>query len=235
MILIPDDAGYSVSERQAIRRAAESSMAALEIPEGRVTRLEAQSCLELLALFHGAGIPLSADCYDLSSFDIASLRHTKPNLLRLGDAVGDQRVIEIDSGLVLFFPETIGQAPLFYLQSNARPLVPNLYLQELRLEEWSRPVCCYQALIDKEKLIYEPQEIIAHKRKEMREGLDPLPELLTYISSGIALCIHVAPRQFSYRFPEYALPRVVYWDLEELREELQESMEMMIDNKRGQL
>jgi len=207
-------------------------MVALDIPPASVTRIEAQSCLELLTLFHDAGIPLSVECYDLSSFELRSLQHTKPNLIRLGDVNGDQRVLEINAGLVLFLPETIGQAPVVYLQSNERPPVPNLYLMEHRLDEWSKPIYCHQALLGKSELIYEPQSLIDHKRAEMEGMVDTLPELLTFISAGIALAIHVAPRQFSYRFPEYALTRIVHWDINDLQEELQETMESMMKAKR---
>lgn len=231
---IPDDAGYSIAERIAFRRAAETSMAALGIPIGQVTRMEAQSSLELLSLFHDISIPLSAECYDLSSFVISDLKHTKPNLLRLVDPEGDQRVLEIAAGLVLFFPETVGQAPVIYLQSNERPPVANLYQVEHNLEEWSRPVCCYQALLGKEKLIFESAEVIAHKLAEMEGEVEPLPELLTFTTAGIALGIHVAPRQFNYRFPEFALTRIAHWSLDELQEILQETMNMMIEAKQQQ-
>ena len=228
---MPDDASYTIEERQVIRRAAEAAMLALEIPVGQVTRLEAESCLGLLRFFFTAGIPLSAECYDLAVFDIASLSYTKPNLIRLGDHHDDQRVLQIAAGLVLFFPETVGQAPIIYLESRERPVQPHLYLYEHSLDEWSKPVLSHVALLDGAQIVIEPQEVIARKHLEMQGEAPPLPELLTFLTQGIALGIHVAPRQFCYRFPEYALSQIAHWSLQDLHEELQETMALVVRSK----
>jgi len=226
-----DDASFSIEERQAIRRAAEATLKALDVPQGAATLLDGESALGLVALFSKAGIPMSAECYDLAVFDLMKVVYTKPNLLRLSDTEGDHRVFEIGSGLVLYFPETLGQAPVLYLEARERSQLPHLLLQEEQLEEWPRPVRFHLSLLGDEQLIYLKDEVISYLRQEMTASVPPLPELRAFITSGIALGIHVAPRQFCYRFPEYNISRIAHWQLAELQEDLQNTMNAMISLK----
>ena len=225
-----DDAGYSIIERQAIRRAAEATLSALDVPKGQVTRVEASSLLRLLELLFRARVPLKADCYDLAAFDVASLIYSQPNMLRIGDSELDERVFAVASGLVLYFPETIGQAPVIYLESEERQEQEHLHVTEFHLDEWSKPIRYHQALLDEERILYKADEVKAALRAEMMGGKH-YPELLSYLTPGISLAIHVAPRSFSYRLPEFSLSQIAHWPLDELHETLSEVMERMINSK----
>ena len=65
----------------------------------------------------------------------------------------------------------------------------------------------------------------------MMGDADPCPELHSYLSAGIALAVHVAPKQFCYRFPEYAISRIAHWSLEDVQEALELIMEHLCLSK----
>ena len=224
-----DDASLSIEARIMIRRAAEETLTALDLVPG-VMFLDAPSCLGLLNLYYAAKIPLNAECYDLSSFSIANLSVTQPDLIRLGEANGDQRILAIANGLLLYFPDTLGQAPVLYLASKAREVQENFYLSEIQADEWSKAIQYQEVFIRDNQLIYSHEEVLAQKKAEL-EGATPLPQLFNYLSQGIALAIHVAPTTFSYRFPEYAITQVAHWPIQELHETMEEVWERMTVNK----
>ena len=212
----------------AIRRAAESSMLALDLPIGKATQMEAESALSLLQLFRRMQVPLIAECYDLAAFAVQNIEFNRPDLLRISDTEGNLRVMEIAAGLILFFDETIGQAPVIYLEAKERPVQPHLYLAEQYLDEWSAPLLYHQALMAQGgQLIFQPEEVKARRLAEMQGEGEVLPELNSYITKGIALCIHVAPRQFSFRYPEYAISQIARWSIDDLAEELGDIMAML--------
>lgn len=218
-----EDVVYSIEERVEIRRDAEAILETAGISAGTVTLVQGASMYHLISVLLKAGVPLLATAYDLEDFQVAHISRSQQQLLRLTDADKITRVMEPTQGLVLRFPETVGQAPVLYLSVKKREAQPGLKLCHFELPEWFLPVDYHVAFLGEDGITVKQNEVDAYLLRQM-QGLDTPPEVYSYLTEGIGLVIHVAPKTFSYRFPELTLERVAHWSTDELQRELEEMM-----------
>jgi len=73
----------------------------------------------------------------------------------------------------------------------------------------------------------EVEEIL---RRQMLGETAPAA-IYSYLSQGIGMVFHVAPKTFQYRYPEFSLERVAHWSLADLQEEMTELMQRLILKK----
>ncbi|MPM35700.1 hypothetical protein SDC9_82293 [bioreactor metagenome] len=222
-IYVREDVVYSIEERLQIRRDAETILETAGVGSGSVTLVQGASMYHLISVLLKAGVPLWATTYDLADFQLAHISKSQQNLLRLTDDEKVTRVFEPENGLVLRFPETVGQAPVLYVSVKARPALSSLKLCQFQLPEWFSPVEYHLAFLDSEGFTVRQEEVEKYLLKQMLGETTP-PEVYSYLSKGIGLVIHVAPKTFSYRFPEFTLEHVAHWPMDELQNELEEMM-----------
>jgi len=214
---------YSIEERMEIRRDAEAILETAGISAGTVTLVQGASMYHLISVLLKTGVPLLATAYDLEDFQLAHISRSQQQLLRLTDEDKITRVMEPSNGLVLRFPESVGQAPVLYLGVKHREALPGLKRCQFSLPEWFLPIDYHVAFLGEDGFTVRQEEVDRYLLRQM-QGLDTPPEVYSYLTGGIGLMIHVAPKTFSYRFPELTLERVAHWSTDELQRELEEMM-----------
>ncbi len=225
-----EDVTYSIEERMEIRRDAEAILQVAGVQEGSVTRIEAISIYNLISVFLKAGVPLTATGYDLEDFSPLHVSRSEQNLLRFIDEEKMTRVLEPAGGLVLRFPSTVGQAPVIYLAFKQRPVQPDLKLSSFLLPEWHQPVQYHLAFLQENGIAFRQTEVEEILRRQMLGETAPAA-IYSYLSQGIGMVFHVAPKTFQYRYPEFSLERVAHWSLADLQEEMTELMQRLILKK----
>lgn len=225
-----EDVTYSIEGRMEIRRDAEAILEVADVKEGSVTRVEASSMYHLISVLLKAGVPLTATGYDLADFNPLHVSRSEQNLLRFIDDEKTTRVMEPAGGLVLRFPLTVGQAPVIYLAFKQRPIQPDLKLSNFLLPEWSQPVQYHLAFLHENGIAFRQTEVEEILRRQMLGEAVP-PEIYSYLSKGIGMVLHVAPKTFQYRYPEFTLERVAHWSLDDLQEEITDLMQRLILKK----
>ena len=218
-----EDVLYSIEERMEIRRDAEAILETAGVGAGSVTLVQGASMYHLISVLLKAGVPLAATSYDLESFQLAHISRSQQQLLRLTDQEKITRVVEPSNGLVLRFPETVGQAPVLYLGVKKREALPELKLCQFSLPECFLPIEYHVAFLGEDGFTVKQEEVDRYLIRQM-QGLETPPEVYSYLTEGIGLVIHVAPKTFSYRFPELSLEKVAHWSMDELAREAEEMM-----------
>lgn len=232
LLAVREDVTYSVQERMEIRRDAEAILEVADVKEGSVVRIEAASMYNLISVLLKAEVPLTATCYDLADFYPLHVSRSEQNLLRFIDDEKTTRVMEPAGGLVLRFPSTVGQAPVIYLAFKQRLIQPDLKLSSFLLPEWSQPVQFHIAFLHENGIAFRQAEVDEILRRQMLGEAAP-PEIYSYLSKGIGMVLHVAPKTFQYRYPEFSLEKIAHWSLDDLQEETTDLMQRLILKKSG--
>ena len=221
-----EDVEYSIEDRAAIRSDAEAILEAIGLPSASVALAEGKALYNLISVYLKAEIPLHATTYDLEDFSLAHVSMSEQNLLRLTDQNKNTKVFAPTKALIMRFPQTIGQAPVIYIGAAQREKQRALKLLQFQLPEWSKPIEYHLAFMDQEKMILKEDEVDKALLEQMQSE-KKLPEITSFLSEGIALCLQVAPKTFSYRYPEFSMEKVAHWPFSILKEELEDLMERL--------
>ncbi|MGE5652828.1 MAG: hypothetical protein ACM3ZQ_00985 [Bacillota bacterium] len=219
-----NDAELTIEHRREIRQRAEQVLLTHHVPIGRVTRLTAAKAAALLrSLVYESS--LTAESYDLDRYTLGGVQVLEDNLVKLVGEDGSERVMGLDGMVVASFPETIGQAPVMFLGTYQRPSQPHLYLRELSLPEWYRPVSMHLAYRQGKTIFFTPDDMKRLMRQEMNGEVHGLNEIISFLTGGIGAVVHVRPCQFTYRYPELSIEKIALWSLDDVYEELDELMQ----------
>ncbi len=219
-----NDVELTIEHRREIRQRAEKVLQSQHVPIGNVTRLPATKAAALLrSMAHETS--LAVESYDLVRCALAGVQVLEGNLVKLIGEDGSERVMGLDGMVVASFSETIGQAPVLFLGTYARPVQPHLYLRELSLPEWSRPLNMHLAYRQDKTIFFTSEDMKRLMRQEMAGEVDGLHEIISFLSAGIGAIIHVRPSQFTYRYPELSIERIALWSLDDVYEELNDLMQ----------
>ncbi len=213
------DVDLTIEDRREIRQRAEKALQSQHVPIGKVTRLPAGRAAALLrSMAHESS--LTVESYDLDRFALSGVQVLEDNLIKLIGDDGSERVMGLAGMVVASFPDTIGQAPVLFLATHERPVQPHLYLRELSLPEWSRPIHVHLAYRQGKTIFFTPDDMKRLMRQEMAGEVEGLGEIVSFLSAGIGAIVHVRPGQFTYRYPELSIEKIALWSLDDVYEEL---------------